>query len=114
MPPTTIFNRETSARDLRIEVATEDFHPSPPHVNNGEENEYRTGTDLNYIANYSKGMHHNALGEVVPEDYRLMLKALNTGNPDDFDNIPLGTPPPVVMGDPIPLKFTNPQAGLAF
>ena len=56
------------------------------------------------IANYSKGLPHNNDGTVVISAYQALLKAINSGNQQDFNTIPLG-------GD---RKLTNPQAGLAF
>lgn len=71
----------------------------PQHQSNGDE------TSLpGYIGNYSKGLPHNALGEVDPIAYQAMLRAVTSGNPADFEAIPLaGT-----------RQLTNPQGGLAF
>ncbi len=76
-----------------------------PHICNGEEQDYR---DLqgnpNFIANFSKGLVHNYLGEVDQYGYHAFRTALNSGNPADFEAIPLGGS----------RKLINPQAGLAF
>lgn len=56
------------------------------------------------IGSYSKGLPHNDDGTVVLSAYQAMLLALKSGNPADFDAIPMG-------GD---RKLTNPQSGLAF
>jgi hypothetical protein len=74
--------------------------PLPKHPCNGEEDDY-AGTR---IANFSKGLPHNGLGEVDPAAYNALLAALASGNPDDFEAIPLGGVQPL----------RNPQAGLAF
>jgi hypothetical protein len=58
----------------------------------------------NKIGNYSKGLPHNNDGTVVLSAYEALLKAVNSGNNQDFNTIPIG-------GD---RKLTNPQAGLAF
>jgi len=69
------------------------------HANNGDEARYATR-----IGNFSKGLHHNAFGEVDPADYEGLLKACTTGSPDDFDAVNLaGTN-----------KLVSPQGGLAF
>jgi hypothetical protein len=68
-------------------------------VNNGEETDYP-----GRIANYSKALPHNALGEVDAAAYEALLKAVRTSTPADFDAIPLG----------LGRKLTSPQAGLAF
>ena len=57
------------------------------HPTNGDEARYR-----NKIASYSKGLPHNALGEVTSSAYRAMLNALTSGVPANFEAIPLGGP----------------------
>jgi hypothetical protein len=56
------------------------------------------------IACYSKGLPHGALGEADPKAYEVLLAALRTGKPEDFERIPLGGF----------VKLANPQAALAF
>jgi len=57
----------------------------------------------NRIGNFSKGLPHDDLGDVIPAAYDSLLQ-LASGDPDDFERIPLaGTANPA-----------NPQAGLAF
>jgi len=53
---------------------------------------------------FSKGLQHDARGDVVPASYESMLHAISTGIPADFENIQLGGPVPLV----------DPQAGLAY
>jgi hypothetical protein len=76
------------------------------HPTNGDEARYR-----NKIASYSKGLPHNALGEVTPGAYRAMVSALTSGVPANFEAIPLGGPLDLMC--PIS-RLTNPQAGLGF
>ncbi len=104
-----IYTRRTEARKLREEAAELAFlRPHPDHISNAEEAEYRRPNgELSYIANYSKGLRHNALGEVVPRSYRSLLRPLHSGNPDHFEEIRLGRPDDG-------LDLTNPQSGLAF
>jgi hypothetical protein len=95
-------DRRADARQVRTRLAKFAFHNGhADHVANGEEADYP------YLANYSKGLPHNALGEVDSDAYRRMLRALCSGEHADFDSIPLSN-----AGDKRPL--TNPQAGLAF
>ena len=117
------YSRRTLSRKIRDQAAEIAFQrPYPDHPTNGEETGYRnldsTSPDYNrldYIANYSKGLHHDpTTGDVKREDYEALLKAIISGNNDDFEKIPLGIDPPANPGDPKPDKFTNPQAGLAF
>ncbi|HYW09164.1 MAG TPA: hypothetical protein VE913_19550 [Longimicrobium sp.] len=93
-------NRRDAALDRRITAAKIGFNRyHPPHINNCEENDYP------YVANYSKGLQHDNLGDVDPVSYQSLLNALTTRNPGDFEQIILG---------PSGKKLTNPQAGLAF
>ena len=73
--------------------------PLVDHRHNGDEQTYS-----NRIGSYSKALPHNSLGEVDPAAYSLYLSALRSGEPSDFEDIPLG-------GN---TRLTNPQAGLAF
>jgi hypothetical protein len=103
---------------IRYEAADRDYPLFPngnryDHPTNGEEDDYR---DLqghhNYIGNYSKVLPHHAagpeIGEVDPHAYRALLAAIDTRDPDDFDNISRGA------NDACARKFNNPQSGLAF
>jgi hypothetical protein len=74
----------------------------PDHPNNGEEKDYP------FIANYSKGLRHNKLGEPDKESYKSLLRAVESGRFEDFEEIKIGTPG--LLG----LKFFNPLAGLTF
>jgi membrane-associated phospholipid phosphatase len=103
------FSRHRLARRIREEAAEVAFlRQHPNHRNNGEESDY---SNRNYIANYSKGLDHSPagpnIGEVIPQDYNLLLRALTSGSPSDFEAIPLG-------GGATPRKLINPQSGLAF
>ena len=78
--------------------------PLPVHLSNGDEALYP-----NRIGSYTKGLPHNVRGEVNPAAYNLFLHALTTGNPADFEVIPLGCSTPSFRR-----RLVNPQAGLAF
>jgi hypothetical protein len=78
--------------------------PLPDHPTNGDEDTYDKK-----IANYSKGLPHNELGEVDLAAYGKLITALTTGKPADFEAIPMGEPNLTKRR-----KFVNPQAGLAF
>jgi hypothetical protein len=101
LSPQMVHHRKVMARDIRREAAQLAFErPLPDQLCNGEEDDY-AGTR---IANFSKGLPHNGLGEVDPAAYHALLAALASGHPDDFEAIPLGGVRPL----------RNPQAGLAF
>ncbi|MFD7659135.1 vanadium-dependent haloperoxidase [Actinosynnema sp. NPDC059797] len=91
--------RRTGARLSRLAAADAlDRLDWPEQVNNGEEGEYP------YLANYGKGLPHDEVGEVLPDAYDALSRALATGRSEDFERIPLGRG----------RKLVNPQAGLAF
>lgn len=100
--------RSTAALAIRDEAARlAAQRPHPLHVNNGEEGAYRgPGNSLTYIANYSKALPHRRTGEVQQPAYRALLRAMYGGDPQLFEQIPVGRP----SG----LNLTNPQSGLAF
>jgi hypothetical protein len=106
------FTRRTISRKVREEAARIAFlRNHPDHPNNGDESDYG---NRNYVGSYSKGLPHfdcndhknieNNIGEVKPQAYRSMLRALASGQPYFFGRIPLGGARRVV----------NPQSGLAF
>jgi hypothetical protein len=89
--------RRLSARDARREAAEMAYARGvEPHVNNGDEDRYKT-----HFASFSKALPHDDLGVVDPTAYAAYLHALSTGRPDDFEAIPLGGT----------VKLANPQAG---
>jgi hypothetical protein len=97
----SVSGRVAQAYDIRVEAAMiQKIAPLPDHPNNGDEDRYP-----NRIGNFSKGMPHNSLGEVDGVAYNALLQAVNSGNSDDFERIPMGDNQ---------VKFTNPQAGLTF
>jgi hypothetical protein len=94
--------RAQACYQYRTNCAKDNFQPIPPlfsRATNGDEELYP-----NKIGNYSKGLPHQSNGEVVLSAYNALLTALNTGNPDAFEQVPMGGT----------IKLTNPQSGLAF
>lgn len=73
--------------------------PLPRHLANGDETAVP-----DYCACFSKALPHDALGVVEPRAYTFLLRALRSGKPDDFEDVPLGGQ----------VKLANPQAALAF
>ncbi len=93
---------ERAARSyfLRENAAAENFRIGAPlHRDNGDEDRY----PLKW-GSYSKGLQHDANGQVLPDSYKSLLRALSTGKPADFEKITLGGPRPL----------TDPQAALGF
>ncbi|WP_243902651.1 vanadium-dependent haloperoxidase, partial [Aetokthonos hydrillicola] len=74
------------AYDVRIQAARQELDFGvPPHPTNGDEERYP-----NKIATDTRGLPHNERGEVNLDAYKSFIKALQTRNPDDFENIILG------------------------
>ncbi|WP_432667612.1 vanadium-dependent haloperoxidase [Wukongibacter baidiensis] len=98
--PLTPLQRREEAYEIREDAA--EFQrdiPLPGHPCNGDEDLYATK-----IGNFTKALPHNELGEVNLNAYNAFIRALTTGNPDMFENIPLGGP----------TKLANPQASYAY
>jgi hypothetical protein len=71
----------------------------PKHRTNGDEERY-----FNKIANFSKGLPHDVLGEVNLGAYTGLISALTSGAASDFEAIQLGGA----------LKLSNPQSSYAY
>lgn len=85
---------------LRTQTAVRDaLAPVPERVDNGDEARYadKSGT-------YTKGVLQSATGLVDLTAYQTLKKALDSGNPADFEAITLGGP----------RTLNGPQGGLAF
>lgn len=92
--------RPDSAYDLRVHAALRQSHVVPSrHMPNGDE-----ALLPGRIASYTKALPHAPNGEVSEGAFRAMLEALSSGNPSDFEQIPLG------YGK----RLTNPQAAFAY
>ena len=77
-PQRSFQNRVNAARaELNV--------PVPPQITNGDEQRYP-----NRIGNFSKGLLHNNIGEVEPASYHSLLRAVHSGEPEDFEQIQLG------------------------
>src|SRR5919108_4095232 len=107
--PMSESERKKMGFDVRKRAADMTYGiPWPDHPNNGEENDYRENGHPTYIANYSKGLVHNKLGEVDRESYESLLRAAKSGTFEDWERVKIGTP------GPLGLKFFNPLAGETF
>jgi hypothetical protein len=98
--------RRLSARDVResaAELAAE--RPHSEHVNNNDEVNY---PGYAFIGNFSKGLKHDSLGDPEPVSYGSLLRALESRDPQDFEEIQLAN-----VTDKF-VKLTNPQTGLTF
>jgi hypothetical protein len=92
--------RRNTSYIKRVNAARDQFRvPLPTHVSNGDETLYPT-----FIGNFSKGLAHDASGEVSPAGYGKFLTAVNSGKPSDFAAITMGGT----------VLLVNPQSALAF
>lgn len=104
-------SRRTESQRTRNEAAELAAHrPHPEHVHNNEEQEYRAfekpkssgctiSSRVSHIANYTKGLPHDVVTGLLlnPTDYKLFVTGIQSGDPQDFKNTPLGP-----AGDDIP------------
>ena len=96
--------RRRSARDIRVEAAElAEQRRHDEHANNNDEVNY---PERRFVGNYSKSLKHDLLGDPDPGSYAILLRALQSEDPADFEEIELASS--------TALKLTNPQAGLAF
>jgi hypothetical protein len=101
-------DRRKRARRLREDAAKFAFkQPHPEQRDNGDEGRFPTR-----FASYSKGLPHDDQGEVDSAAYDALLAAIDSGDPGDFEAIPLGDPAGCPTGRG--RRLVNPQAGLAF
>ena len=85
---------------IRLAAANQQARiPVPPHTTNGDEERYR-----DKCGTYSKGIRQAGIGLVNLSAFQTFKRALNSGNPADFERI--------IMGGTRTLN--GPQGGLAF
>ena len=94
-------SRQNQALNVRIAAAELAFNrPQADHVANGEELKYQFAEESgdrknkpSHIANYTKGLPHNADGLLTnPDDFQQFVKGIDSGDPQDFRDTPLGPP----------------------
>ncbi|SFC27454.1 PAP2 superfamily protein [Bacillus sp. 491mf] len=98
--PISAEKRSDEALDIRLAAAFyQKSLPIPKQLCNGDEERF-----LNKIANYSKALPHNNLGEVDLCAYQKLIEALKSGKPSAFESLILGGT----------VKLTNPQSAYAY
>ncbi|HEU4885415.1 MAG TPA: hypothetical protein VFT45_24420 [Longimicrobium sp.] len=103
-PPRRVEARKLAAREVRVQaagVAARRAHEE--HANNNDEVNY---PERRFAGNFSKSLKHDSLGDPDPGSYATLLRALQSEDPADFEEIELASS--------TALKLTNPQSGLAF
>jgi hypothetical protein len=97
--------RSKQALEIRQQAALQQAQVDPgPQQDNGDEARYS-----NRIGNFSKGLPHNARGEVDSGAYQALLDALAGDDPALFEAIPMGS-----RYLQRQRKLVNPQAARAF
>jgi hypothetical protein len=91
------------ARALQVRLTTahqqlRDRFPQP--AANGDEDRH----EVVGVANFTKALPHDPLGEVDPGAYRTLLRALGSGRSEEFRRIPLGGR----------AKLANPEGAFSF
>nr|WKN39881.1 vanadium-dependent haloperoxidase [Tunicatimonas sp. TK19036] len=87
--------RKKKALKTRIKaakIANKRVHPDE-HVDNGDERHYVNHQgEKTYLMNFTKGLKHDAKIGLVsdPTHYQLFVKGIDSGDPKEFENTPLG------------------------
>jgi membrane-associated phospholipid phosphatase len=98
--PARALKRRDAAYKIRCDAAMfEKSQPLALHPDNGDDARFESK-----IGSYSKGLPHNEVAEVDPNAYRQLLAALDSGEPAEFEGIPM-------IGG---LKLADPQAAYCF
>lgn len=103
--PSTDQERASASARIRTSVARDNFNAGfVAHPKNGDEELYP-----DRIGSYSKGLPHNAFGEVAVATYDQYVQALKTGRQLDLEFVQSGQP-----NSQQRIKLVNPLSGLAY
>lgn len=94
-------DRRQDAKDVRIAAANVAANrPHPTHVANDDEQKFRVDIQQcdkvvnkpSYLASYTKGLPHDEKTGLIcnPDDFQLFVQAIDSGDPRDFRDTPLG------------------------
>ena len=90
-----LVQRKKDALDIRVRaahIAHDRPHPDE-HTANGDERRYvNTEGEKTYLMNFTKGLKHNPVIGLVdtPDHYQQFVKGIDSGDPQDFEDTPLG------------------------
>jgi hypothetical protein len=104
----SLAQRQQEALDIRIQaaqIAHDRAHPDE-HVANDDERRYvNTEGEKTYLMNFTKGLRHDAQTGLVadPLHYQLFVKGIDSGDPKEFEDTPLGPGFVVNEGEDVPL-----------
>ncbi len=87
-------NRRLEALRIRQDAAIlANQRPHPTHRSNSEEYRYRNCENKpTHLANFTKGLPHDVNTGIIvsPEDYQQWIRGIDSGESQDFPDIPLG------------------------
>ncbi|MEM7454437.1 MAG: vanadium-dependent haloperoxidase [Planctomycetota bacterium] len=92
--------RMIDAKDIRFQAANIHFrysHGLSEQPVNGDDDRY---AGESYYASFTKTMAHSSQGLVTPSAYEALLDAIATGDPADFDAIPLDSSSAFALANP--------------
>lgn len=98
-------DRKKAAKDVRVCAADLAFNRHHPrHIANGDEQKFRNKDNKkpSYLASFTKGLaHDDDTGLILePEDFQQFVKGIDSGDPRDFIDTPLG-PAASTPGNPV-------------
>lgn len=102
-------SRRNQSLDIRYEAANlAAARPHPVHQSNGDEGRHRFQDGRpSYVGNFSKGLPHDNDGFLIdPNDYHAWVRAIDSGDPRDFQTLRLGPGPFQANGD---FQYVNPN-----
>ncbi len=89
-------NRRQTALQVRIDAARlAESRPHPQHVANSDEQKFRNDDNRpSYLASYTKGLPHCESTGLIqdPAHFEQFVRAIDSGDPRDFQDTPLGPP----------------------
>lgn len=98
-------SRSTQALEARVSAAEHAAsRPHPRHIANGDEQKFRHDSDTtskqdeigkpSYLASYTKGLPHDLETGLIknPDHFEYLVKGIDSGDPRDFRDTPLGDP----------------------
>lgn len=93
--------RRNKAKEIRMGAAiAASMRLHPAHKPNGDEQQFRSNNQPNYLASFTKGLPHDYDTGLVrnPADFQQFIKGIESSEPQDFINTPLGP-----IGYPLPV-----------
>lgn len=98
-------SRKQTALSVRIAAAKlAESRPHPRHIANGDEQKFRDKKgNPNYLASFTKGMPHDYTSGLIcnADDFQQFVKGIDSGDPRDFIDTPLGPKDKTENGEPI-------------